>query len=501
MTATYAYPRLAYMSLTLGALVAACSGSSPGNDSGSGGSIGVGGAASSDPGGALATGGKQSTSGGGASATGGSALGGATLQAGGNPVTGGKASTGGQSSAAGSTNAGNSSTGGASTTGGKAGTGGASTTGGKAATGGAAAGGGNATTGGATAAAGSAGNASTTRCTSALPAGAQPADVSTPTTVVGTGTAASCSFIALNAAVIKGGIITFDCGSAPVSIAITATMNLPTNKNTVIDGANKVTLDGEGKVQILRFDHGDWMVNNSRVTLQHLTLINGKTTPTEAIPAAPAPCSQGFNDGEGGALYMRDGNLTVVDCVFTNNQAAQLGPDTGGGAIYINGSKNGALIVGSVFTNNSGANAGAVGGLFSNLSIYDSLFRNNKATGNGANNNDPSQCDAINNGQNEIGSGGNGGAIYQDGGNATNIVLCGVEVTSNAAGIKAFGGGVFMTSNDWTGTLTIQDSTITGNTGGFWTQVQQGSVTNVGSAFGVNALSITLKNSTLQGVK
>ena len=38
---------------------------------------------------------------------------------------------------------------------------------------------------------------------------------------------------------------------------------------------------------------------------------------------------------------MRDGNLTVIDCIFTGNQAAPLGPDTGGGAIYVQGSKHG----------------------------------------------------------------------------------------------------------------------------------------------------------------
>jgi len=48
--------------------------------------------------------------------------------------------------------------------------------------------------------------------------------------------------------------------------------------------------------------------------------------------------------------------------------------------------------------------------------------------------------------------------------------------------------------------MTIRDTTITGNTGGSWTQLQQGSVTNLGSAFGINALSATATNSTLQGV-
>jgi hypothetical protein len=298
--------------------------------------------------------------------------------------------------------------------------------------------------------------------------------------------------------VTKGGIITFNCGAAPTTIAITATMNLLTNKDTVIDGGNLITLDGGKAVQILNFNHEDFRVNNTRVTLQHLSLANAKSTPIEAIPTAPAPCSQGYNDGEGGALYMRDGNLTVIDCTFSNNQAALLGPDTGGGAIYILGSKNGALIVNSTFTNNQAANAGAVGGLFAELDIYNSIFTNNKATGNGANNDDATKCSAINNGQHEVGSGGNGGAIYQDGGSATNVILCGDTITGNAAGTGAFGGGVFMTSNDWTGTMTIRDTTITGNTGGSWTQLQQGSVTSLGSAFGINALSATVTNSTLQ---
>lgn len=353
------------------------------------------------------------------------------------------------------------------------------------------------TTGGGT---GSTGTSIPTKCTSALPAGAQPADVSKPTTVVGTGTPASCTMSALDAAVKKGGVITFNCGAAPVTIGVTSTLVLRTDIDTVIDGGNKVTLDGKGAVQILNFNHGNFMVNEARLTLQHLTLTNAKSNPKQSIPPAPAPCSQGFDDGEGGALYMRDGNLTVIDCTFTNNQAAQLGPDTGGGAIYILGSKRGAIIVGSVFTGNSASNAGAVGALFSNLSIYNSLFKNNTASGNGANNNDPSKCSVINNGQNEVGSGGNGGAIYQDGGSSTNVVLCGVDVVDNKAGAGAFGGGVFMTSNDFSGTITVQDSIVTGNTGGSWTQVKGGTVTKLGTAFGVNAKSASVSGSTLQGL-
>ena len=115
--------------------------------------------------------------------------------------------------------------------------------------------------------------------------------------------------------------------------------------------------------------------------------------------ASQAACSQGYDDGQEGALFMRDGNLTVIDAIFSGNQAAQLGPDTGGGAIYLEGSKHGAVIVGSTFSNNSGANAGAVGALFGELDIYNSLFQNNTATGHDANDVDASKCSVINNGQ------------------------------------------------------------------------------------------------------
>jgi len=335
-------------------------------------------------------------------------------------------------------------------------------------------------------------------CSTGVPAGGQPADVSSPTTVVGNGSADSCTFAALAAAVAKAGVITFDCGSAPATIVVTATLNLSTTKDTVIDGGNKVTLDGGHAVQIMNFNSGNFQATETRLTLQHLTVVNAKATPTQAIPAAPeAACSQGFDDGQGGALFMRDGNLTVIDCVFSGNQAAQLGPDTGGGAIYIQGSKHGALIVGSTFTGNSGANAGAVGALFAELDIYDSLFTNNVATGHDANNDDATMCSVINNGQNEVGSGGNGGAIYGDG-NSFNITLCGDAVMNNAAGKNAFGGGLFFTSDNWAGVLTIIDTTMTGNTGGHWTNVMSGSITDAGSAVGTNAKSLVITNSTLQ---
>ena len=448
---------------------------SGGNVGSSGGSVGhaSGGNVGATGGNVGSTGGNVGSTGGASGGTAGHATGGAAGHA-----TGG---------AAGHASGGNvGSTGGSAghASGGTTGTGGTTATGGTTGTGGGA---------------GQAGNPNGS-CKAGVPTKGQPADVSNPATVVGTGTSASCTFAALNTAVGKGGVITFNCGSSAVTIPITATMNLPTNKNTVIDGGNKVTLDGGHAVQILSFNGPDFQTNSNGLTLQHLSLVNGKTNPTQKIPVATqAACSQGYDDGQGGAVFINDGNLLVVDCIFSGNQAAQLGPDTGGGAIYIEASKNGAVIVGSTFTNNSGANAGAVGSLFAELDIYNSLFQTNTATGHDANDVDKSMCSVMNNNQYEIGSGGNGGAIYGDG-NAFNIILCGDAVLNNAAGKNAFGGGLFFTSDDMSGTLTITDTTITGNTGGSWTNVTTGSVTDVGTAIGVNAKSITVTNSTVQGM-
>lgn len=335
-------------------------------------------------------------------------------------------------------------------------------------------------------------------CAAGRAAEAGPADTSRPATVVGSGAAASCTFAALAAAVAKGGVITFACGADPVTIPVTATLNLPIDRDTVIDGGNRITLDGQGLVRILSFHSANFRALETRVTLQHLALVNGKATPTEAIPAAPPPCSQGWNDGEGGALYMRDGNLSVVDVTFTGNRAAPLGPDTGGGAIYVVGSKHGVVIAGSTFRDNAASNAGAVGTLFAELHVYDSTFEQNTALGNGANNDDPSKCSVMNNGQHEVGSGGNGGALYSDG-NDVSVRLCGDRIVDNHAGTGAFGGGLFFTSNNYEGTLTIADTVMTGNTGGHWTHAASGTVHDVGTAVGTNCKSITVQNSTLQG--
>src|SRR5260221_3215145 len=72
----------------------------------------------------------------------------------------------------------------------------------------------------------------------AIPPEAQAEDVSSPTTVVGTGTPASCTGAAFVAAVAAGGGIPLNCGPPPPTIVPTSPPKSYNNKGTkrVIDG-------------------------------------------------------------------------------------------------------------------------------------------------------------------------------------------------------------------------------------------------------------------------
>ena len=281
-------------------------------------------------------------------------------------------------------------------------------------------------------------------------------DTSTPDQVVGSGTAASCTETAFQAAAALGGKITFACGG-PATIVLTKTAELPTTIDTTIDGSNQITLDGGGNVRLLQFNNLNYRTSHVTVTLQQLALSNGRSTGT-AIPAAPAPCSQGTGtDGGGAAIYVRDGLLHVIDSIFTNNKAPALGPDVGGGAIYALGSL-GVIVQGSTFTGNSGSNGGAIGMLNSDLQVVDSAFSGNRALGNGENTIDTTMCSV---GGGDIGNGGNAAAIGIDGGDDGDDTFCGDTFTDNVA--NELGGVLGRTPDGAQRTTTFNLCTFAGN--------------------------------------
>lgn len=321
-------------------------------------------------------------------------------------------------------------------------------------------------------------------CTSiTLPPKAAAVDTASPDHVVGNGTPGSCTSAALASAVASGGVITFDCGDDLVTIPIEETLRppwtngyatpKPTPVTTVIDGGNKVTLDGQGARRIIHWEHQDsWEKSDDVLVLQHIRLINGKAVPDEPIAACNqqpnAFCPTGFFDGQGGAVFARDGDLRIIDCTFAGNEAALLGPDTGGGAVYMLGTAHDIQIIQSTFTNNRASNAGAVGILYGGALIANSLFVDNAAVGTGANAYDPSGCACAAAHEHQVGSGGNGGAIYHDGGDDRIVTLCGTQIRENSA--NEHGAAVFFTANGSDAHLVIHDTVVKNNSNGhpYW---------------------------------
>ena len=248
-----------------------------------------------------------------------------------------------------------------------------------------------------------------------------------PTTVVGTGTSASCTQTALAAALLQGGIITFNCGIQPVTISITSELQVPRN-DTIIDGNGLVTLDGTGKTRILRFDRGDFRYATPTLTVQRLRFINGRC-----------------QDADGGcAILQKNGGTTVaINCRFENNIGPVDGQDTAGGAIWTIGGGD-TTVVGSVFIGNKCSNGGGVGILGSGLIVHNSHFENNEATGNGGN----------------PGNGGNGGAIVFDG-RGRNNTICGTRFTGNRG--NKFGGAFFRVSYNGNETNNFDNCLIDSN--------------------------------------
>lgn len=296
--------------------------------------------------------------------------------------------------------------------------------------------------------------------TCAVPAEAGLEDVSSPTKIVGDGTAASCTGDAVVAAVWNEGAavnrVTFNCGPDPVTITLAKSIqvpNAPSGASTVIDGGGKVTLSGGGKVRILyanacNSDLG-WYTDHCQdqdsphLTVQNLTFIDGN-----AANIAPSD----VDSPSGGAIFMRSGRLKIINSRFFNNRAIAAHSDYGGGAVRVLGQFDDlpVYVVNSTFGGkdgygNSAANGGALSSIGTSWTIINSLFSYNTAIGTGAND----------------GNGGNGGAIYNDG-NLILTNLCGVRMEQNVA--NEGGGAIFFVSNNETGSLTIEQSLLTANT-------------------------------------
>jgi hypothetical protein len=286
-----------------------------------------------------------------------------------------------------------------------------------------------------------------------VPPAARAVSTSHPDQVVGHGTAASCTSRAVVAAVAAGGVITFSCGPAPVTIVMRATAKVRnTSRRVVLDGRGKVTLSGGGARRILYLNACDpaqgltnWHCHNQarpQLVVQNLTFADGNAR------------GSGYQSGSGGAIYAQGGQLKVVNSRFIGNRCYASGPDLGGAAIRVLDQYQGGpvYIVHSTFSGGVCSNGGALSSLGVSWVVLNSVMTRNKAIGWGAN---PAARGTR--------GGGSGGAMYGDG-DLYNVRIINTVMSHNYA--REGAGAIFFVSNNYTGTLHIRHSTLSGNPSG-----------------------------------
>jgi hypothetical protein len=284
-----------------------------------------------------------------------------------------------------------------------------------------------------------------------VPLAGRAVDISHPDHVIGNGSPASCTSHKVVRAVAQGGVITFDCGPAPVVIAMSQTAKVVnTSHRVVLDGGGLVTLSGGGTRRILYQDTCDPKQKFTtdhcqdqaypQLVVQHLTLADGDST------------GQLEEGGGGGAILDRGGQLKIVDSTFLHNRCDANGPDLGGAAVRALSQYAGrpVYVVGSTFRGGRCSNGSGLSSIGVSWRVLNSRFVGNRATGHGAN--PPHQ-------PNQPG-GGSGGAIYTDGDNYT-LRVGGTSMRHNHA--NEGGGAIFYVSNDLSGTLHLNWSTLEDN--------------------------------------
>lgn len=291
-----------------------------------------------------------------------------------------------------------------------------------------------------------------------VPAAARAVDTSKPDRYVGNGKPASCTSKRVVNAVAKGGIIRFRCGKKPLTIKMKATAKVFNDRpDVVLDGRGRVTLSGQGKRRILYMNTCDpklvWTTphcqnqDHPSLTLQNITFKNGRSSGRETM------------DG-GGAVFVRGGRFKVVNARFVGNRCAGVGPDVGGASLQVFSQYEGlpVYVTRSTFGDwgsrkrNACSNGGAISSIGVSWTILNSLFRNNRAIGRGAN---PPKAGKP--------GGGNGGAIYNDG-NLMTLRVEGTKIVNNRSNGEG-GSAIFFVSNDRSGEVEITDSVIRDNTG------------------------------------
>lgn len=295
--------------------------------------------------------------------------------------------------------------------------------------------------------------------------------------VVGSGTAASCTEAAFDAALTTaqtgGGTITFNCGPGVATVPFTVF-------KTIILG--NVTIDGGGRI-ILNANNTDrhfFAGNGVTFRLRHITLRDGSSlVGGGAIEASGADVIledvaliNNYAAVSGGAIYCFDGTLTITGAWLEHNAAAT------GGAIYNDGCDVG--IVGATFIDNEALDTFGRGGAIAALApgevrLHDSLVQGNEAADGGGLFVDSGASAIVVNSRLVDNEANHGGGLESSGAVAiTHSVIEGNRVTGS-------GGGLW----NLNGVVSLTQTTVRNNTA-----YEGGGVNSYGSAVEMNGVNV-----------
>lgn len=367
---------------------------------------------------------------------------------------------------------------------------------------------------------------------------------------VGNGAPDSCTEAALNAALVDGGLVTFNCGGAKT---ITFSYYKTIEADTTIDGGGVITLSGGNTASLFQ------VFDPRRLTLQNITLADGKSAGTAAgaienfgttliinstlrdnvsTSNGGAIANYGmlnlYNtivaknraDVAGGGVYNSGGMVNIIDSQFLENVAYSQGmASTGGGLDNDAGTAN---IQNSVFSHSfSAAHGGAINVNSGVVDIRNSTLSHNRVGGHGGGIRINAEAtvsitvSAINDNVALYGGGiyNAGRLVFSQG--ALNLnqaisgggmtaagqssgALTGVTLNGNHAGNN--GGGLFLQGTVAAGLsltdLTMSNNTARDNGGGVYNQAATAHLTNVTlSGNGANAGGGIYQNSGLMSLR
>lgn len=222
----------------------------------------------------------------------------------------------------------------------------------------------------------------------------KPVDVSKPDTVIGTGTPESCTAEAFIAAVAKGGIIVFNGGNKPFTIVLDRPAKIYNDQKpyVVIDGGGLVTLSGGGKTRILYMNTCDknqvWTTprcdnqDHPQLTVQNISFTEGNSSNEKEYDGGGAIYASG------GRFRAINCNFTKNICASTGPDVGG-----GAIRVFQQYNNQPAYLVNCVFggapnLGNKGSNGGAISSIGVSWTIIDCVFSYNEALGRGGN---PSQ--------------------------------------------------------------------------------------------------------------